>query len=247
MEGRNYIEHTFIVSSFDIDVWGVMKPSSILNICQDTAYLHSKSMGYGFDVLHKLNMTWVLSRVKVAVMRSPSWLERVKVRTWHKGQSGLFSLRDYIFYDQQGEPIIKITTSWLILNLATRRIARVDKIFNQDGMELAEYKCDAIEVEAPRIEVPSTLDVVGTHKVLYSDLDLNEHVNNTKYMDWACDHSPQQMQREKSLKAFCLNFNHEAKHSEQIVLSSCLQENDLLIEGSTAGRNIFVARLEYSV
>ncbi len=248
MNSENYLDHTFVVSSFDIDIWGRIRPTAILNICQDVAYLHSTSKGLGFEALLAQNMAWVLSRVKVSIERLPTWHEQIRVRTWHKGQSGLFSLRDYIFFDKDDNPLIRVTSSWLIINLATRRLGRVDKIFNQDGaLTLAEHHQAAIEGEAERIAKPSAPTIVGSHRVLYSDMDINQHVNNTKYMEWACDHSEPQMQRDRQLKGFTINFNHEAKYDELITLTSTPQtQREIIIEGSTTQRDIFIVALEYA-
>ncbi|MFI3277379.1 MAG: acyl-ACP thioesterase domain-containing protein [Rikenellaceae bacterium] len=248
MDNTNYLDHSFTVNSVDIDLWGYMKPSAILNICQDVAYVHSAKRGLGFDTLISLNMAWVLSRVKVSIEHLPAWHEQIRVRTWHKRQSGPFSLRDYILYDADEQPIIRVTTSWLIINLESRRISRVDKVLNHNGaLTLAEYQHDAIETEAHRIVSPTQSRPVAEHKVLYSDLDINGHVNNSKYIEWACDHTPQQMQQELRLKSLCVNFNHEAKYNDLVSLSSSAHSSDnIILEGSIHDKSIFIVELEYA-
>ncbi len=97
MKEGGYLDHIFEVGSCDIDVWGLLKPTSILNICQEAAYMHSTQMGFGFDRLVEQNSAWVLSRVECQLARLPKWHERVRVRTWHKRQSGIFSLIEYMY------------------------------------------------------------------------------------------------------------------------------------------------------
>ncbi len=230
-----------------MDVWGYLKPTSILHICQEVAYMHSSKLGFGFDRLLEIGAAWVLSRVKVEIERLPIWRERITVRTWHKRQSGLFALRDYIFYDQQGEPIIRVTTSWLIINTKTRRITRVDRVFSADEpFKLVSYPHDAIEAEAEKVNELSDGITLGSHRVVYSDMDLNHHVNNAKYMEWACDNSPQQMLSNRFLSHFCLNFNHEATYNEEVTLQSSQDTEDkFIIAGCVSGRSIFTAQLQY--
>ncbi|MFI3333142.1 MAG: acyl-ACP thioesterase domain-containing protein [Rikenellaceae bacterium] len=249
MNTENYLDHTFVVTSYDMDIWGYMRPTAILNICQEVAYIHSAQKDLGFDTLLSHNMAWVLSRVKVAIERLPVWREQVRVRTWHKRQSGVFSLRDYIFYDADDKAIIRVTTSWLIINLESRRIIRADKIFNNEGaLTLAEYPHDAITEEAERIEIPTERCSAGDHKVYYSDMDVNHHVNNTRYLEWACDHSPKQMQPDVTLKGLCINFNHEAKFEDVVSLSTApISPETTLIEGSIAQKNIFAVTMEYTI
>lgn len=249
MSHAEYLDHSFTVSSCDMDIWGYLKPTSILNICQESAYMHSSRVGFGFDHLAELNLAWVLSRVHVEIERLPRWREEIELRTWHKRQSGIFALRDYIFYDAEQRAIIKVTTSWIIINIATRRISRVDRVFGaDDSLRLVSYNQDALEQEAQRIEMPQEQLPLGEHRVVYSDMDLNHHVNNAKYLEWACDNSPLQMSSHHKLKRFSLNFNHEAKFDDRVALSLAEphQEN-LLIEGCCHGSSIFVANLEYCV
>ncbi len=245
---NEYLDHTFTVSSYEMDTWGYLKPTAILNICQEAAYMHSTLLGFGYEALINSNLAWVLSRAAVEVLRLPVWGEQVRVRTWHKRQSGLFGLRDYIFYDAQDEPIIRVTTSWIIINLSTRRLTRIDRALQgEKALNIVSYNCDAIEGEAEKIETSAEKIILGEHRVVYSDMDVNEHVNNVKYLEWACDNSQQQMDSGLYLSRFCINFNHESKFGDSVSLSrSSLSPLAVIIEGEIEARNIFIAKLEYS-
>ncbi len=247
MNSKEYLDHTFEVSSCDMDVWGFLRPTAILNLCQESAYMHSTTMGFGFEHLKANDLAWVLSRVRVEIERLPVWHEKITVRTWHKRESGLFGVRDYIFFDGEQKPIIKVTSSWLIINRSTRRVMRIDRVFGgADGVySVSSYAQDALESEAEKIDFAEVGMGLGDHSVRYSDLDVNEHVNNAKYLEWACDYSPRQMERGVQLSGFSLNFNHEAKYPETICLSRGASDNPLTIKGEVEGRNIFVAELRY--
>ncbi len=246
----NYLDHTITVGSCDMDVWGHLKPTTILSICQETAYMHSTTYGFGFDHLLEKGAAWVLSRAAVQIERLPKWHDQITVRTWHKGSSGIFSLRDYIFYDASMTPIIRVTTSWLIINIASRRILRASSIFDaNDSYEKLIYPHHAIEQEAQKVALPSgALLSLGSHRVLYSDLDVNHHVNNTRYLEWACDHSAQQMMPQRVLQGFTINFNHEAKYGEQVDIAgeTGVAEDIFKVEGTSKGRSIFAAELHYA-
>lgn len=244
----NYLDHPLTVGSCDMDVWGRLKPTTILSICQETAYMHSTTYGFGFEQLLEKRAAWVLSRAEVQIERLPKWHDQITVRTWHKGASGIFSLRDYIFYDSDQRPIIRVSTSWLIINIASRRILRVGNIFgDDDGYERVIYPHHAIEREPQRVTMPLDEAItLGDHTVLYSDLDVNRHVNNTRYLEWACDHSPQQMIQERELEGFTINFNHEAKYGERVTLLGAAPVKDqMIIEGTAEGRSIFTVNLSY--
>ncbi len=248
MEEFAYLDQEITITSCDVDQRSQLKPASILSICQESAYAHSTLLGFGFDRLIDMNLAWVLSRAQIEITRLPRWREQIRVRTWHKRQSGLFGLRDYIFFDSEGCEIIKVTTSWLIINLSTRRITRIDRVFGgDDAYRLVEYKCSALESEAPRISGGDEGEMLHReHRVRYSDLDMNQHVNNAKYLEWALDSSPYQMEQGREIQGIIINFNHEAKHDELIELKTSLQESrTAIISGSVAQNEIFCTQLEY--
>ncbi|MFI3316746.1 MAG: acyl-ACP thioesterase domain-containing protein [Rikenellaceae bacterium] len=244
---KEYLDHSFTVCSHEMDLWGFLKPASILNICQEVAYMHSSLYGFGFDSLVERGLAWVLSRVKIEIDRLPVWREKIVVRTWHKGESGIFSLRDYIFYDQDNQPIIRVTTSWIIINIASRRLQRPSRIFGADEpFKLLLYTEDAIEEPAEKIELRGQSMPLSDHYVSYSDLDVNQHVNNAKYLEWVCDRSPQQMQKNRYLKGLNINFNHEATFGQLVTMSAATPACDIFfVEGHVDSRSIFTAELLY--
>jgi len=75
--------------------------------------------------------------------------------------------------------------------------------------------CDekALEEPAPKLRIPAgvQMDYVYSHHVRMSDLDHNQHVNNTRYARYALDALPQEVLREGVIKDFYINFVHEAQ------------------------------------
>ncbi|MFI3280718.1 MAG: thioesterase [Rikenellaceae bacterium] len=245
-----YIEQTFEVQSFEVDARGYMKPSAIMNICQEAAYLHSAKLGFSYHGLKQLNLAWVLAMARGEIYSCPKWLDKVTVRTWHKGLSGIFAVREFSFRDARTDrEMLYITTSWLIINISTRHIQRADRI-NLDGLEyrlLTHYQ-GTMRPDAKKIEEPEESAILGEHIVRYSDIDLNQHTNNAKYLDWACDFSELQNSGEYRLKEFTINFFRETKLNDKVVISSAQQlgsKPSCIINGKTYGHLNFIAELKY--
>lgn len=249
MKDNLYLDHTFKVTSCDMDIFSRLKPTAILNICGEVAYMHSSLMGFGFESLAKMDMAWVLSRVETQIERLPTWGEQIRVRTWHKRFSGLFGIRDYIFFDNEDREIIRVTTSWVIIKVATRRIVRIDRLFAENSiLDGQAYPHEAIATEAQRISLSDsqTHYNLGEHLVQYSDMDLNRHVNNAKYLEWACDHSKAQMDSSLMLSSFAINFNHEATYNQTVALIATESTPEsLTVEGVINKGNIFALKLNY--
>jgi acyl-ACP thioesterase len=78
-------------------------------------------------------------------------------------------------------------TTWALISLSTRQLCRSDSI--DFGFE---HEAPA-ELSIPlRFRVPRSteLELLGTRRIVYSDLDYNMHMNNTKYPDTVCDFLP---------------------------------------------------------
>ena len=117
-----YIEN-ITVPCYDTDASWHLKPSSFMNLAQEAAGRHAVHLGFGYDDLIKTNTAWILSRVHVEFLDTPKWREDITLTTWHKGLNRLFFLRDFLVTDAGGYERIKATTSWLVLNLETRRLS----------------------------------------------------------------------------------------------------------------------------
>jgi len=159
---------------------------SLFDYFQDIASDHAVKLGYGRDDLLKQNHFWVLSRIYAEISAWPKWGEELIIKTWPRGTESLFALRDYEARYPDGRPVAHATSSWLIIDSDTRRIQRPDKtlsMFNpvlicEKALPRNAMKLDQLTVESKR---KILLDV------RVSDLDLNLHTNNARYLKWVVD------------------------------------------------------------
>ncbi len=228
----------FIIESAEADSKKNYKIYSFLCATQEIANNHATSLNFGYNQLINDNCAWVLSRLKAQYITSPKWQEEVNMSTWHKGVNGIFSIRDFVITNQSGT-LIKCTSSWLILNLESRKIQRIDR-FLGDLTTSSSVKESAIECPCEKLTPPSDMRFVRKKEVLYSDIDFNLHVNNAKYMEWALDCIDAKIMIEQDTSEFQINFNHEAKIGDIIDLYiGKVSENDFFIEGKNDNNNIF--------
>lgn len=207
-------EHT--IACYDTDASWRLKPASFMNLAQEAAGRHAVYLGFGYDDLIASNTAWILSRVHVEFIDTPQWRDRITLTTWHKGLNRLFFLRDFILTDAAGNPKVKATTSWLVMNLETRRLVRDPKLM-EEGTTCTE---NVIETPADKVQMPKDAEAefVLDHKVAYSDVDTNGHANNAMYMQWAMDAVDYETASSRAVKSFTINFNHEIKPMETVSL-----------------------------
>lgn len=237
------IEYT--VPCYDTDASWRMKPTSFMNIAQEAAGTHAVHLGFGYDVLRTTNTAWILSRVHVEFVDTPLWRDEIILKTWHKGLNRLFFLRDFIVTDRQGKERIKATTSWLVLDLETRRLVRDPKLMDEDTI----CTDNVIESPADKVVMPKGIEpeFVMNHVVSYSDIDQNGHTNNAMYMQWAMDAVDYQTASEKPVKWFVINFNHETKAGDNVQMFKVVLEKEdglhFFVEGRVAEQSAFIVEI----
>lgn len=235
------------IPCYDADASWRLKPASFMNYAQEAAGNHAVYLGFGYDDLIATNTAWILSRVHVVFTDTPKWRDRITLTTWHKGPERLFFLRDFILTDGQGREKVKATTSWLVLNLETRRLVRDPKLM-EEGTVCRE---NAIEVPADKVVMPKDVETVHVmdHTVAYSDVDMNAHANNAMYMQWAMDAVDYDIASTRPVKEFTINFNHETKPGDKVeIYKARIEEGDgrrVFVEGKVDGQSAFSVEIVF--
>ena len=237
------------IPSFDIDMSGTLKPASFLNYAQEAANIHADYLGVGYDAMQTTRKAWVLSKIHVIFHKLPKWRENINVQSWHKGASGFQYFRDFVVFDAEGkETLISATTSWLVIDIDTRRLSKYTELAEDEGRSICE---DVIAAPAPKVIMPKDVEPVlaMTHTVCYADLDMNAHVNNVKYTEWSMNAIDMEVTKNRRLKELVVNFNSEIKEGDvvDIYRHSTQQGDDMeyIIEGRVNGKGSFTAKLVF--
>ena len=235
------------VQCYETDASWRLKPASFMNFAQEAAGNHAVHLGFGYDDLIASNTAWVLSRMHVVFAETPKWKEDLTLTTWHKGLNRLFFLRDFILTDKAGNERVKATTSWLVLNLETRRVVRDPKLV-EEGTVCVE---NVIETPADKVQMPKDVEVehVMDHVVAYSDVDMNAHTNNAMYMQWAMDAVDYDIASTMPVKEFTINFNHETKPGDVVAIYKArIMEGEgrrVFVEGKVEGQSAFCVEIVF--
>ena len=212
----------YTITCYESDANQLMRPTAMLDLMQEAANVNASTLGFGYDELINSNTAWVLSRIYVKFNNIPKWRQEVNLKTWHKGVSKLFYLRDFILSDKEGNPMILATTSWLIIDLNTRRLVR-----NKD-LALSDTTMDAIAEPADKVVIPVDIEpeLVRKHPVTWSEIDSNGHVNNVKYAVWAIDAVKPEDIKAKPVKEMLINYDAEVMPGDVVKIYRVRQETE---------------------
>ena len=206
---------TFMIGSFDTDLNGKAKLTSICNYLQEIAGNHIDVIHQGIEDLKVNNLAWVLSRLKIQIFETPNWKDKISIETWSAGTDGMFGNREFKIYNTQGQVIIQALSSWLVFNTKTKRLVRPQKIAANLPINQEDRIFEHTLTKLPKTFDPKYIEDLHIH---YSDLDFYQHVNNVKYIKWAIDSCLPEILAKKRIQKLEINYLHEGKLDQTLEL-----------------------------
>jgi acyl-ACP thioesterase len=212
-------EKQYRVHVYETGPDGKLNLCSLFNYLQDIASDHAIRLGFGRDDLMRDNRFWVLSRIYAEITQMPEWEDTVIVKTWPNGTDKLFALRNFDISFPDGTHIVSATSSWLILDMTTRKVQRPDNILSKFYSDLHPNHSPvryASKLEPSSDENhPSRL-----YTIRVSDLDVNLHTNNVKYLTWVSDCYDLDFVMKYFPRSVEINYLAESQFNEEIVIKT---------------------------
>ncbi|RPJ09447.1 MAG: hypothetical protein EHM28_01495 [Spirochaetaceae bacterium] len=121
--GKKHSEH-FHVRPSEVDFRGWLSVGCLAGYLQDTAGVHANLLGFGVGDLLRKNMTWMLSRFRLEILRRTDCGEDITVTTWPSGSEKLFTYREFSVTDRQDRLVAKSSTAWLTIEIKPENQAK---------------------------------------------------------------------------------------------------------------------------
>ncbi len=241
-------EESYPVFSFLLDPMKRLSIPAAFGILGDAAGRDANRRGWGYDELTARNQAWVLIRARMQITRQPSWGERIVLRTWPKMMEGVVAYRDFQILDEERNVVMAGSTAWTVLDLTTRRLVRLTGLINPDH-RLSEIH--AIKENPERIIWFDNLQVAKKLTAEYGHLDMNNHVNNSRYIEWVINTLPAETLMNRQLTEVEVNFISEVKHMDDLlVLVPQIPAKENVFEGFIKNmaddRQAFAARFTFA-
>lgn len=200
-----------------------LKLASMINYFQDCTTENSENLGVGHTYLRKKKRAWILNSWQVCISRYPETGEPVEISTWATGFKGVFGPRDFCMKDEEGKTLVCAHTLWVYVDTETGRPTKP-----------GEEEICAYEVEEPlpitsasrKIMFPKDAVVVDTFPVHKYHIDTNHHVNNSKYVELACEALPDNFH----VTSLRVEYKKAAVHGDVMVLK-CAKEEERIVAG----------------
>ncbi len=214
-------QRDFHLDCFLLDNEGKANLVTYFNLMQEIALKHAGMLGFGFSDMVKNKMLWVLTRMVLKIERELSWDEVVSIKTWSRGIDGPYSFREFIFYDYHNNEIGKDSSSWVQIDLVSRKPT---KIFDENPINNIAIK-ESVGIDVEKVFLPKDLELGFIHQVHNTDLDINNHANNARYVEWIYNSMPLGSMKAKNGFIFLINYLGEAKLSDQVEIQRSKIQN----------------------
>jgi medium-chain acyl-[acyl-carrier-protein] hydrolase len=206
---------SFHIRSYDVDSEGLATLPALCRFMQEAALNHASHLGVGLSHLRAQDLLWVLARQRITVHEVPSLDESVTIRTEPTGKDRLFCYRDFAMLDGAGRVIGEAHTVWFVMGRRDKKPRRPDSYFTvrfSDGRE------GTPPTRLRKLPEPKTSGIPSGLSVTYRDLDMNEHVNNVRYIEWIIDSFPLEFIRNHALKELEIDYLAEALYADELSL-----------------------------
>ncbi|MDX1438958.1 MAG: thioesterase [Rubricoccaceae bacterium] len=160
--------------------------------------------------------SWVMLRFRLRVHRLPAWRSQISAQTWACGFQGIRAERAFRFLDTDGRLLAEGTSYWVTIDLNRRRPMRPPS--DVARFPVPDLNAPTFE-ERKAPEPPETVEREVLFTVRHSDLDVNQHVNNVCFLDWALEAIPSAYRNAHSLAEVDLSFKAESVFGDMIVSS----------------------------
>jgi medium-chain acyl-[acyl-carrier-protein] hydrolase len=210
----NVYRESFKIHSYEMDSQGRVSLQALCNYLQEIAGNHAQELGVSVQTLFKQNLTWVLSRLHVEINKYPFWKDAVVIETWPFGVEGKYALREFILQNREGSEIGRATTSWMLLDIVKRRPVTIpDFIKDLRPSEPRRALPDGFE----KLPLPVDISLHKEFEVRLDDLDINNHVNNVSYIEWAVETIPKEIWQRKRVHRLEISYRAESRYGDRIV------------------------------
>ncbi|UQD56833.1 acyl-[acyl-carrier-protein] thioesterase [Flavobacterium sp. K5-23] len=218
---------------------GYLKHTDLCNLLQLTAAAHSDLGGISFTDMQEFNQAWVLSRMRVEITALPKWRDIVTVKTWINTLENSRSVRALEMY-LNGKKIVGSETFWAVFNTEKRRPEALALPY--EHFEL--YPENKATLEAfSKINLNPAKEVVFEKTVFVSDLDIVNHVNNVKYLEWCLDLIDENIIVKQEIQSFEMNFMKELSLKDKVIIHENTSEESVIFSISKEDKNCFALQL----
>ena len=236
-------EKAYKLKSSDVNRFQRLRTSVLMRWLQEAAIAHTEELGMGREKTLDKGLLWIVSLQQTEILRMPVYDEKITVRSWPGKTMHVFFPRYYELVSEDGaEVLVRASALWMLLDEKTRRF-----VFPDAYGIVIEGCVTGREIALPSAPKALPLTEKIPFHVPFSYVDLNGHMNNTRYYDLADDLLPFEKEG-RLLKTLSMEYQHEIREDQEITLLYGTEDSAGFLSGTDeAGLALFRLRIDYNL
>jgi len=222
----------------DVNLHRRLRTSTLFEMMQEASIRHTEELGMGREMTLDRGLLWMVTLQQAEIARMPEYDESITLESWPGKTMHLLFPRYYRVLDEKGDSLIRASALWALVDAGTRRMVFPDRY----GVVI-EGETTGNELALPSPPRRAAEGTVTDFTVPFSYVDLNGHMNNTRYFDLAEDLIPAAA-RGRSLRKIAVEYSSEARLGETLRVTAAQDGDSFFISGDTE-KKIFRMSLQY--
>ncbi len=221
---------TITIGYSDCDSSGRAKITLLASQLQNIAMRHDLLISKQLFNNNEIEHLFAILRTNISISKIPLWKESVTVETWlHPlGNENRFLYRSFVYYDSLGEEIGHCTITAFPIDLVERKAVEIP----ESVKTIPTLDREISTLENSRIKRAKSIAVQEEATVLPSDIDMYNHVNNSRYLFWAVDYTPRTIQKSHYCISAEIQFRMELQEGQEFICKTEMSEVDDYLVGT---------------
>lgn len=200
---------------------------ALLAKIQETSLDHVRMLKASLWDLSEANLTWVLLRKKLTVLRPLELDEDFSVITYPSKMDKFFAHRDFLVFDRNKKMVSCASSVWTMINMETRKLDRIPENIQEIGVP-KDLKF-LIEPEKFKL-IKNEFEEVDRYKIRNYDLDWNSHVSNLVLVRHMLESLKSQNINDQDMETILITFKNEAILNDNLSISKHQSEDKFQIK-----------------
>ena len=202
---------------------------------------HVEELGVDTIKLVENGTLWVICWSQININRMPKKDESVILKSWPGAIKYGLLTRRFKFSDESGNTLAEVSSTFTIIDAKTR--SQTDIPEDIKAMPVVKFD-DDLPIPKMSMSFPENLDSSFKHEVKDSEIDINGHVNNAFYLEWAYSALGYDYISEHPVKSIWIEYSHEIRANSVVDINYKLDDNVLYLRGFVEGEKAYSVRIE---
>jgi acyl-ACP thioesterase len=197
-----------------VDTEGLLAPRALFAFLQEAAGGDAARGGYTMERLAEDGLVWMIRWMRVEIDRHARRGETLVVTTWARRLDKALAWREFEVVDASRARVAVGTSRWAVVDVEARRLVRLPEFVRRSPVP---DRPPALDREPSTLEPAEPAQLERRFEVRRGDLDTVRHVNNTRYVEWALETVPDEMQEASRPSVVEIAFRREGTYGDAIL------------------------------